>query len=386
MRQLIKKIIKEQKEQDLSSAIKELLNNSIGPKYKGIICKFDAVAPWKMYNDPINRDYQVMVSVIGGVGSNRWPNTMNFVKERDKIVNETWHTVYNYMGLSTDVFLRNVKSCDEVMSEGLHDTSWQNDEGDKITLIDLLDATEKIPVRNISVDKIKPKLLTWDDDDEEIAKIEKSDLQYPILIFVDDEGNFISIIDGHHRAQKAVKHKLKSIKAKLIPINSLPKNIKKVFKHLNKKGESLNESKMLDYLKQFLSGEVLDNYKKEKGRKEFQKMVDMVYKITAKDTPIEGMVVVLVGHIDKNMWGTTYTDPNSVGSRWDFKVILKPLFTNYNPNNEQDYNDRVLKFEEDFTRNARGMGFEVISPIQHNKVKDYKVTFEWASRLDVKEI
>lgn len=386
MRQLIKRILKEEREKDLSTAIKELLNISIGPKYKGIICKFDAVSPWKMYKDPINRDYQVMVSVIGGVGSNRWPNTMNFVKERDKIVNETWHTIYNFLGVSTDVFLRNVKSCDEVMSEGLHDTSWQNDEGDKITLIDLLDATEKIPVRNISVNKIKPKLLTWNDDDEEIAKIEKSDLQYPILIFVDDDGNFISIIDGHHRAQKAVKHKLKTIKAKLIPINSLPKNIGKVFKHLNKKGESLNESKMLDYLKQFLSGEVLDNYRKEKGRKEFQKMVDMVYKITAKDTPIEGMVGVLVGHIDKSMWGTTYTDPNSVGSRWDFKVILKPLFTNYNPNNEQDYNDRVLNFEEDFNRNARGMGFELISPIQHDKVKNYKVTFEWASRLDVTQI
>jgi hypothetical protein len=498
VRQLIKRILKEEKEKDLSSAIKELLNNSIGPKYKGIICKFDAVAPWKMYKDPINRDYQVMVSVIGGVGSNRWPNTQHLVKERDKIVNETWHTIYNYLGISTDVFLRNVKSCDEVLtessnerlekligdyismsyptaqkiklappgvdgsittftlpdpqderdnlifkfdvfgkpeyninpeffssissmfgkkrnikkiilkwfedkevdvdlmqdskkeeepiSEGLHDTSWQNDEGDKITLIDLLDATEKIPVRNISVNKIKPKLLTWNDDDEEIAKIEKSDLQYPILIFVDDDGNFISIIDGHHRAQKAVKHKLKTIKAKLIPINSLPKNIGKVFKHLNKKGESLNESKMLDYLKQFLSGEVLDNYRKEKGRKEFQKMVDMVYKITAKDTPIEGMVGVLVGHIDKSMWGTTYTDPNSVGSRWDFKVILKPLFTNYNPNNEQDYNDRVLNFEEDFNRNARGMGFELISPIQHDKVKNYKVTFEWASRLDVTQI
>ena len=248
VRQLIKRILKEEREKDLSTAIKELLNISIGPKYKGIICKFDAVSPWKMYKDPINRDYQVMVSVIGGVGSNRWPNTMNFVKERDKIVNETWHTIYNFLGVSTDVFLRNVKSCDEVMSEGLHDTSWQNDEGDKITLIDLLDATEKIPVRNISVNKIKPKLLTWDDDDEEIAKIEKSDLQYPILIFVDDDGNFISIIDGHHRAQKAVRHKLKTIKAKLIPINSLPKNIGKVFKHLNKKGESLNESKMMDLL------------------------------------------------------------------------------------------------------------------------------------------
>jgi hypothetical protein len=150
--------------------------------------------------------------------------------------------------------------------------------------------------------------------------------------------------------------------------------------------ESVNESKMLDYLKQFLSGEVLDNYKKEKGRKEFQKMVDMVYKITAKDTPIEGMVGVLVGHIDKSKWGVSFNDPDSLGARWDFKVILKPVFTNYNPNNKQDYNDRVLKFEEDFNRNARGMGFEVISPIQHDKVKNYKVTFEWASRLDVKEI
>jgi hypothetical protein len=152
------------------------------------------------------------------------------------------------------------------------------------------------------------------------------------------------------------------------------------------KKKSVNESKMMDYLKQFLSGEVLDNYKKEKGRKEFQNMVDMVYKITAKDNTIEGMVGVLVGNIDKNMWGQNFNDPNSVGSRWDFTVILKPLFTNYNPNNERNYGDRVLKFEQEFNENAKGMGFELISPIQHEKVKNYRVKFEWASRLDVVEI
>ena len=567
-----------------------------------MICTVDVVAPEKMYEDPTNRDYQVMVSVIGGLGSKHWPMTQFVIGSRDKIVNDVWHTVYNYMGLNTDVFLRNVKSCDEVMSEstipntlkrranqqtlkkyitngeinyptlcddfedayeytdtvidyainelleefdediyeedyysdvmdylrklcrdefgkylidiyemtcpeedineskitessneklerlignyitmsyptaqkirlappgvngsittftlpnpederdnlifkfdvfgkpeyninpeffnsinsmfgtkrnikkiilkwfedkevdvdliqdskkeepieeGLHDTSWENDEGDKVTLIDLLDATEDIPVKNIPVDKIKSKLLTWDDDDKEVAKIEKSDLQYPILIFVDDDNKFISIIDGHHRAQKAVKHKLKTIKAKLIPINSLPKNIKKVFSHLKKKGESLNESKMMDYLQQFLSGDVLDSYRKEKGRKEFQKMADIVYKITAKDNPIEGMVGVLVGNIKKEMWGQTYTDPNSVGSRWNFTVVLKPLFTNYNPNNEPDYGERVLNFEKEFSKNIRGMGFEVMSPIQHEKVKNYKVKYEWASRLDVTPI
>jgi hypothetical protein len=125
----------------------------------------------------------------------------------------------------------------DLLGEGLRDTSWQNDDGDKVTLIDLLDATEDIPVKNIPVDKIKSKLLTWDDDDKEVSKIEKADLQYPILIFVDGNNKIISIIDGHHRAQKAVRNKLKTIKAKLIPINSLPKNMRKVFSHLSKQEE-----------------------------------------------------------------------------------------------------------------------------------------------------
>ena len=252
MRQLIRRILKEQTEQDMSSAIKELLNISLVPNYKNIICDIDVVAPWN--RKPIGsfsefKDYQIIIKVIGGVGSKRWPNTQAISEEGDKIVDDTWHTVYNFLGASTDIFLERVKSCDEVMSEGLHDTFWQNDEGDKINLIDLLNVTKKIPVRDISVNKIKSKLLTWDDD-EEVSKIEKSDLRYPILIFVDDDGNFISIIDGHHRVHKAVRHKLKTIKAKLIPINSLPGNIGKVFSHLVKKKEVSEYSRTLKNARQ----------------------------------------------------------------------------------------------------------------------------------------
>ena len=524
VRQLIKRIIKEETEQDLSPAIKELLEASVVPNYKDIICQILVVPPWKrgpFVTKSNFEEYEIMVRVVGGVGSKKWPETQFVHRERDKIVEDIWKTVYNYLGVPSSVFLRYVKSCKELMgestvsntikrranqqtlekyitdgeinyptlcddfedgyeyadavidyaidkflgefdediyeqdyysdvmdylrklcrdefgkylidiyertcteeeiNEGLHDTSWENDKGDKITLIDLLRATEDIPVKNISVDKIKSKLLTWDNDDKEVEKIEKADLQYPILIFVDDNNKFISIIDGHHRAQKALKHKLETIKAKLISINSLPKNIRKVFGHLGKqeqneseitercwkgytqkgmktmfgkkypncvkiKKKRVNESKMLDYLKQFLSGEVLDNYKKEKGRKEFQKLVDIAYKITSRDYPIEGMVGVLVGNIKKDMWGHNFNDEKSVGTRWDFTVVLRPLFTNYNPNNEPDYGEKVLNFEKEFSKNIRGMGFEVISPIQHEKVKNYKVTYEWASRLDVKEI
>lgn len=128
--------------------------------------------------------------------------------------------------------IHRIKQMMGVIKEGLHDTSWENDEGDKITLMDLLNATEDIPVRNISVEELKPHLLSWDGD-EEVKKIESSDLQYPVLIFVNDDGEFITLIDGHHRAQKAARRGLETIKAKVIPINSLPKDIRRVFKHIN---------------------------------------------------------------------------------------------------------------------------------------------------------
>ena len=129
--------------------------------------------------------------------------------------------------------INRIKQMMGVINEGLHDTSWENDEGDKITLMDLLNATEDIPVRNISVEELKPHLLSWDGDEEEVKKIESSDLQYPILIFVNDDGEFITLIDGHHRAQKAARRGLETIKAKVISINSLPKQIRRVFKHIN---------------------------------------------------------------------------------------------------------------------------------------------------------
>jgi hypothetical protein len=600
VRELIKRILREEtkkKKKDLSPTIKELLDVVV-KEYKGTICSVDVIAPWKRLSvNPNHEEYEIRINIIGGIGSKNWPQTQFVHRQREKIVDDVWQTVYNYLGVTSSIFTRNVKSCDEVLSEsiediqgtplyhhttesralsimnsnmmratrpdddileldptlantkhqsmvsftrdknfmpnstigastggvgdennlkvifvvdkdklkskykivpfdyssledrwydkrmkdepdtimqprairtsksneyeervltnkieplrryiidiiykgdnplvqekideylnrdrqeepmneGLHDTSWQNDDGDKITLVDLLDATEDIPVKNIPVEKIKSKLLTWDDDDKEIAKIEKADLQYPILIFVDDNNKFISIIDGHHRAQKAARHKLKTIKAKLIPINSLPKNIRKVFGHLGKqeqneseltercwkgytqkgmktmfgkrypncvkiKKKRVNESNVIDYLKKFVG------YKATDQKYQFQKIVDIITKITKRDNPIEGLAGVAVTHVKKDMWGQTFTDPKSVGMRWDFKVILRPLFTEYNPNKEEDYSQKVLKFEKDFLENAHGMGLGITSPIEHEKVKDYKVTFEWTSPLRLEKI
>ena len=128
----------------------------------------------------------------------------------------------------------NISRIKEVMglTEGLHDTSWENKSGNKISLVDLLSATEETPIQNIPLKWIEPHLLSWEGDQDEIDKIERADLKYPILILVNDNGDFISLIDGHHRTQKAIRHGEKTIKGKLIRFHTLPKKIRKIFSHL----------------------------------------------------------------------------------------------------------------------------------------------------------
>ena len=116
MRQLIKKILREEREKDLSPIIKKLLENSLIDNYKRFICGFDVVHPTK--REAIGSftsfpDYQIIVYVLGGVGSKNWPQTQYVVRKRDEIVNDVWHTVNNFLGVNTDVFLRDVKRCDE---------------------------------------------------------------------------------------------------------------------------------------------------------------------------------------------------------------------------------------------------------------------------------
>ena len=62
-----------------------------------------------------------------------------------------------------------IKQMMGLLTEGLHDTYWQNEEGDKITLIDLLDATQDIPVEEFSV--------------EELSRVLRNLAEYPAAYF-----------------------------------------------------------------------------------------------------------------------------------------------------------------------------------------------------------
>jgi hypothetical protein len=260
VRQLIKKILREESDKSLSNErLQKLVGDYISASYPTAIKV--RVAPsggnieltlLTLPNPEDEKDNLIFKMDAYGMPDYKInPEFFDSIRSMFGGQNKIIRVIYDWFDekeVDNDLSIDSKK--EEPIEEGLHDTSWENDKGDKVTLIDLLDATEDIPVKNIPVEKIKSKLLTWDDDDKEVAKIEKADLQYPILIFVDDDGKFISIIDGHHRAQKAVKHELKTIKAKIIPINSLPKNFKKVFGHLDKQEEVSEYSRTLKNARQ----------------------------------------------------------------------------------------------------------------------------------------
>ena len=145
------------------------------------------------------------------------------------------------------------------------------------------------------------------------------------------------------------------------------------------KKKRVNEASLGDHLKKLL------NFKGDEKR-EFQKIVDIITKITKKEYPVEGMVGVAVTNVDKKIWGQNFNNPKSVGLRWDFAITIRPLFTQYNPNNSDEYGEKVLKFQDEFINNAYGMGFNISSPIGHEKVKDYRINFNWDKPINVKQV
>jgi len=113
----------------------------------------------------------------------------------------------------------------KLQKEGLDD-KWTDGE-DTVTLKQLLKITKDIPVTKMSTKKLMKHALHGDNP-EEMKKVDKTSLKYPVLVLVSDKGLIKYILDGHHRIQKANKHDIKMVNVKLIKFSELPKNFKKV--------------------------------------------------------------------------------------------------------------------------------------------------------------
>ena len=110
------------------------------------------------------------------------------------------------------------------------DTSW-SDNKDIITLEEILNLIDNVPVINFPTKKLATIVLNWDNNPEEIERISQVEVsyQYPILIMVDENNKIKWILDGNHRAQNALRSNSKTIPAKLIKPSNLNDKAKKIF-------------------------------------------------------------------------------------------------------------------------------------------------------------
>ena len=403
MKKLIRRILREEF-RNLSSVIEELLQPTVD-RYSDYVCEV------QVFQNVMNpKKYSLRVIFVGGPNSKIWPMTQAVQSSREKVMKEMWETIFRFTGLAVELDSSTVTEC----KKSIQNKQEQNESRVSSTI--KRRANQQTLEKYITKGEINYPTLCDDFEDE--YEYADAVIDYAIVKFlgefdedIEEEDYYSDVMDYlRNVCREEFGEYLIDIYKTTCTEQELDEQeqneselTERCWKGYTQKGmktmfgkrypncvkikkKSVNESKMLDYLKQFLTGDALEKFKEEKGRKEFQKLVDIAYKLTSRDHPIEGMVGVLVGNIKKEMWGQTYTDPKNVGSRWDFHVVLRPLFTEYNPNEELFYEEKVLEFEKEFSKNVRGMGLEVTSPVQHEKVKNYKVTYEWAPRLDVKKI
>jgi len=138
------------------------------------------------------------------------------------------------------------KKCeDEEEVTGL-DTSWED--GDlKITIKEVLkylddpnkhDDGKKVPVKEESTDKLKAIMIA---DDRDPERVKAANLEHAVIVVVDMEGNWKSILDGNHRVDKATNPKYESLQdvrdlGDTLPVRELdlrtaPEEYKKLFNY-----------------------------------------------------------------------------------------------------------------------------------------------------------
>ena len=129
-----------------------------------------------------------------------------------------------------------IESAKNVLVDGHGDdwsnTSWTNTIDGKdvtVTIKDMLDLIKGKPVQGIATKILEPYALhKTKTDAETLANIEKSNLDYPIIVLKKPDG--YQILDGHHRLQKAINNDISCIKARVIEFKDMPSDWQKVFR------------------------------------------------------------------------------------------------------------------------------------------------------------
>ena len=110
------------------------------------------------------------------------------------------------------------------------DTYWQD--GDtKVTINDVIKHLDSIkaPVKEVSIEKIKPIIIKQDYEGAAKERVQRADLKYPLIVAV-SKGKYKSILDGNHRAFKALANNINTIKVREVDLDA--KDTPQVYRNL----------------------------------------------------------------------------------------------------------------------------------------------------------
>lgn len=115
-----------------------------------------------------------------------------------------------------------MRLCEILESEsGGADTSWSYEDGSgTVTLQDVIRDLDQRNVRviDLPLQQIRPLIIKQDYTGQAKQRTSSADLNYPIIV-IKNNGKYEFILDGNHRAFKAVSSGASSIKARVIDLN-----------------------------------------------------------------------------------------------------------------------------------------------------------------------
>lgn len=117
--------------------------------------------------------------------------------------------------------------------EGL-DTSWSSEDGKQVlTMCEVLSYLDKtsVPVKDVDVNKLKSIIIPPKD----LERTKAASLDYPIVVIINLEGEYQSILDGNHRLQKAIDTGKQTIKVRELDLRSAPDLYKELLNYKIKK-------------------------------------------------------------------------------------------------------------------------------------------------------
>jgi hypothetical protein len=162
---------------------------------------------------------------------------------------------------------------------------------------------------------------------------------------------------------------------------NLQENIIRIKEVMGINTNPINESfisDIVDKIKYYLTPDLdLQNKRQQKNAiKHFQKLVDLIFKYTTKQYPVNGLEGIVVIGVQKQNWWGNYNNPKDKGKMIEFTVNMQPKFSDSVDYPTIELPEDYRKFEVAFQENARSMGLTFTSPIHDKDISDYKVTYK----------